>query len=75
VLNKVTKLRLVLYKGEHHQHVASVTYKDIRELNVDQSNLSLVKISDNLHMWLLSNCALSRTRFGGVAGILMWPAY
>jgi hypothetical protein len=65
VSNRVTKLSLVLYEGEHHQHAASVTYRDTTGLNADQSSLLLVKSSKNLHMWLLSNCTLSCTRSGG----------
>jgi hypothetical protein len=66
---------LLLHKQEHHQHAASVMYKDTIGLNVDQYSLILVKVSDNLNMWLLSNCMLSHARFGGVARILMWPGY
>jgi hypothetical protein len=73
VSNRVTKLSLLLHEGEHHQHAASVTYKDIPRLHVDQFNLSLVKISDNLHIWLLSNCTPSCMRSGGVARGVIRP--
>jgi hypothetical protein len=67
VSNRVIKLSLLPYEEEHHQHAASVTYKDILGLHADQSNLALLKISDSLYLWLLSNCTLSCTRSGGVA--------
>jgi hypothetical protein len=44
VSNRVTNLNLLLYEEEYHPHAASVAYKNILGLLVNQSNRSVIQI-------------------------------
>jgi hypothetical protein len=71
----VTSRSLLRHAHEHHQRVANAIYKATTGLSVEQSNLLCIKTLLNLIMWWWSYRVRSVTRLGGVARILIWPAY